>query len=96
MQVLFCKFIVTAVYREALQAAYDQYAEQTINETLTAVFDQYRQCLAEGKPFNWNTDEARLQINTGENEMKKRIFAVRKLRGEPENLDFMKKEKLKM
>lgn len=79
-------------YREAIIKAYKSYAMKQKLETLPMVYEEYLEAVAAKKTFNWETDKYGRHSNS---ELKKRIIAVKKLKGEPENFDFLKKENLK-
>ena len=78
-------------YRISIKKTYDEYAHKMTMEALPIVFDQYKQCIVNNKPFNWFIRDRVIYTN---DELKEQLIAVRKFKNEPENLDFLKKENL--
>lgn len=78
-------------YREAIKKAFADYARRMKMETLPMLFEQYCECIQRGKPFDWSTGGDK---KLSGNDLRDRIIAARKCKGEPENLDFLKKENL--
>ena len=81
-------------YREAIKNAYEGYADRMKRETLPFVFEEYRETVMSKKAFNWKTNDLDSGSDMVTNTLKEHILAVRKLKGQPENFDFLKKENL--
>lgn len=81
-------------YRIAIRNAYRDYSHKMKMETLPLVFEHYCECIRRGKPFDWKTKEESGYSSSGEEENAKRLLAARKVKGQPENFDFLKKENL--
>jgi hypothetical protein len=80
-------------FRVALKDAYKKYAFKMVMEILPRIFDEYRECLGNGKPFDWDTMEYQSEPD---NEMRKNILKARVWKGEPANFDFLKKKNLRV
>ena len=78
-------------YTVAIHEAYENYEQKEILECLPMVFENYLTCVRNKKPFTWLIGESHRNYY---NENRNRILAARKWKGEPENLDFLKKENL--
>lgn len=81
-------------YRKAIKEAYKDYSDKKVMEMLPVVFEEYSKAMKANKPFDWTTSEYESPSAPRDNEMKKRLLAARKWKGEPENFDFLKKENL--
>ena len=82
-------------YREAIREAYKEYKNKMWKEALPPVFDEYCKSLSDNQPFNWDTSPfPDSSPGAARAETVRRILAARKWKGEPENLDFLKKENL--
>ena len=79
-------------YRFALREAHAEYERKEVMELLPNIFDTYRQCFNNGTPFKWQKGKP---PKPSGNDMRKRIIAARKWKGEPDNVDFLKKENLR-
>ena len=62
-------------------------------EALPFVFKEYRACIDKNKPFNWKTD-GHDSFKGYKDDKKRQILEARKLKGEPEDFDFLKKDNL--
>jgi hypothetical protein len=82
-------------YRDAIEEAYDAWWEKMHREMLPVVFDEYLEAVAAKKPFDWKGRAYDSGPSPYDNsEIKRRLLAARKWKGEPENFDFLKKENL--
>ena len=81
-----------ADYREAIREAWNEYSENRVIETLPLVFAEYAASIKENKPFSWKTNSHSGGWNNPD--IRDRVLAARKWKGEPENFDFLKKENL--
>jgi hypothetical protein len=78
-------------YREAIKEANNAYSKRVTLELLPHVFENYRKCIQQGKPFDWLNGETPDKITE---ELRSQILQARKWKGEPENFDFLKKQNL--
>lgn len=76
-------------YAEGIRNAYRQHARGTMRHALVLLFEEYEHTVGKGLPFDWGMSDAYQN-----DEEPKRILAIRKLKGLPENFDFLKKENL--
>jgi hypothetical protein len=80
-------------YRKAIREAWEEYSDKVMMDTLPLVYDAYRASVKEHTPFSWKTSAYNESGRAGGGrEMKDRLLAARKWKGEPENFDFLKKE----
>ena len=82
-------------YREAISKAYNEYNHRMTYTTLPVIINEYRQCIEQGKTFDWIKNEDSFILSSIA-DTKKRILEARRFKGEPENFDFLKKENLKL
>ena len=77
-------------YAQSIKEAYKRHSRQTTYQALILLFEEYETCQRTGVAFDWGPS-----VYQGSHEEERsRILAVRKLKGLPENFDFMKKENL--
>jgi len=77
-------------FREAVKEIYQTEKMDLVNQQLRLVHQECCRTIAENRLFDW--DKAPYSI-TGDN-VKQHILEMKKMRGEPENFDFLKKENL--
>ncbi len=80
-------------YRKAIKSAFKSYEKKMTLETLPLIYEEYLSCVTNKKPFDWKTSEYESTRNYS-TEFNSHILQARKLLGEPENFDFLKKENL--
>ncbi len=78
-------------YREAIKKANKYYENKMVMELLPLIFEKYCKCMSSGIAFEFKKDQS---PHADFNSSREHIIEARIWKGEPGNLDFLKKENL--